>query len=136
MSDYIEFEDLKEGEEYEIEGLFRKGIKTMKAECESKLKNGEVVFRYKDSLGGTDIFRDNEDYKFKLHKPTPLLTDDSIGKWYEDGEGFKVKIYGKIEVEGKLAFVGQLEKWKRRGEFFMEDGKYIDGLDGLIKEVE
>ena len=136
MSDYIKFEDLKVGEYYDVYGN-NADLLAKNANYECKLSGGELVFRFFD--GGRVVVVAREDnWKFKLHKE-PLLTDESIGKWYEDNEGDKFKMHGKIEVEGDICFVGMPKCYKSHATLFLENGKARCNQASdwfLIKEVE
>jgi len=137
MSDYIKFEDLKVGEKYEN---YMGNSKGDIFECECELSQGEKVMRCVERKDGFFILCGSKSGTLlKLHKPKPLLTEESIGKWYEDNEGDKFKMHGKIEVEGDICFVGMPKCYKSHATLFLENGKARCNQASdwfLIKEVK
>ena len=124
---YIKFKDLKVGEKY-LNQLSKQVV-----ECECILKFGEKVFR--TNTGRFFVLDEKTNHNFTIYKK-PFLTDESIGKCYYENKGAVYKIYGKIEVEGDICFVGKDTDYESLSFLFLENGKARGNDWGLIEEVK
>ena len=149
MTEFLEIKDIKVGEKYDI----------FTPDCDGIPQESqfiwEVVMIEKNSAVlrslnidyepvGLEVFKACECFLYKQHRE-PMLTDESIGKFYTDGTS-KEKVVGKFTTESGLElFITQVENgtnyfYDKYGDLYYSSNDFEEfekpGYGNLKKEVE